>query len=160
LSFRNTVDNRDSISVQYLAEEVIEVIKNKKDKKSLEGIDDGLNISDLMKSVVGDKDCVTVNNKCLMKRDSEGLYIFEKCPSGGVCGPMVFNPDSTTAVYSSNSGTILSKFTREFYFTQSNTNPNEMVLTVNITWRNKGLSKKYTLQESFYNLDYGDFYRN
>lgn len=163
LSFKNTIDSRDNISVQYLTEEVVEVIKNKRDKLSLSGFDDTKSLKQLFKEqIIGVIDCFDEDedkNKCVMNYGSDiGDYVFTQC--SGNCTPMFLNKDSDIMVYGLNSGETFSKFTRYFYFTQNADNPDEVILNVDIVWLNRGIEKKYSLKESFYKLNYKGFYSN
>lgn len=158
LSFKNTIDSRDNISVQYLTEEVVEVIKNKRDKLSLDGFVDTTSFTDLFtQEVVDSVDCFDPE-KCIMNFDSNsGNYVFKQCLS--VCDPMFLDKDSDIMVYGS-SGEDYSKFTRYFYFTKDLDNDDEVVLNVDIVWTTRGVEKKYSLKEIFYKLNYKEFYNN
>ncbi|MBC7981971.1 prepilin-type N-terminal cleavage/methylation domain-containing protein [Candidatus Parcubacteria bacterium] len=159
VAFHNTIDSRDNISAQYIAEEVVEVIRNKRDGYVLSNADGSgwLVGTSLQNCVFG-----STGVRCIMERDS-GDYIFSVCPSSGDCLNISFDPDSTDgdlAVYGKAGGTFgISKFTREFYFETYPTNPNEVKLVVNIRWEDKGRQKLYTLSERLYSMNYKGFFK-
>ena len=159
VAFHNTIDSRDNISAQYIAEEVVEVVRNKRDGYTLTHTDG----SDWLSAVTGSVPCAndtgSVTNKCTMLRDSVGGYTFQSC-TNGLCGPITFDPEGTGAVYGKEEGTLFSKFTREFYFESLPGNQSkEVTLTVNIKWEDKGRPKIYTLVERLYPVNYKAFFK-
>jgi prepilin-type N-terminal cleavage/methylation domain-containing protein len=165
VAFRNTIDSRDNISAQYLAEEVIEVIKNKRDKEALTQLDPS---SSWLNTILGNTntDCVNnlgdTNNKCTMTRSNLGVYVFNSCGSGA-CPNIPFDPEGDFNVYGEADVQATSKFTREFYIEKETLTGLETVgvkLVVNIKWNDKGRDKIYTLTERLYNINYGQFFKD
>lgn len=163
VAFRNTIDSRDNISAQYIAEEVIEVIRNKRDKFALtKDAPSNTWIEDLGLTVSGGVgvECLnltpgSIDNKCVMTKVAPpGGYVFAKCPSD-ICPNISFDPEKKV-VYGQSDGAALSKFTREFYLEKEGDNGVKVV--VNIKWNDKGRDKVYTLTERLYNVNYKKFF--
>lgn len=158
LAFRNTIDSRDNISAQYMAEEVIEVIKNKKDKNGLSDI----NISNWLNEITDNTLCLNekdqVLNKCIMMRDlsSPDHYIFEQCLLGE-CPQISFNPEGEI-IYGGTDVLDKSKFIREFYLQESD-NETEIFIIVNIKWNDNGREKIYSLRQNLHAIPYKDFFK-
>ena len=165
VAFHNTIDSRDNISAQYLAEEVVEVLRNRRDARMLDREEDNTQwLTDITESA----NCFNANNvvinKCVMLRDvAVNDYIFEQCING-VCPNIPFVPASTV-VYGESDAIPRSKFTREFYFQKGKYDaaagevPNEEIkLVVNIRWQDKGRNKIYTLNENLYAIDYAKYF--
>lgn len=167
VAFHNTIDSRDNISAQYIAEEVIEVIRNKRDKKALE-LDQPVDVwlSDILGSSI---DCVNEpglsDDKCIMVKNSPtGEYKFISC--NGNCPRIPFDPNdsNSSVVYGEENGLVFSKFTREFYIQKETPDPLDVSktvgvkLVVNIRWTDKGRPKIYTLEERLYNINYSQFF--
>jgi prepilin-type N-terminal cleavage/methylation domain-containing protein len=161
VAFHNTIDSRDNISAQYIAEEVIEVIRNKRDKKALElEQPDPLWLSALLNNVPCVNEPGDSDNKCVMTRQSDGNYVFSVC-NGGICPRIPFYPDGTFSVYGEDGVLSTSKFTREFYIqkeTLVGSDTSGVKLVVNIKWTDKGRPKIYTLEERLYNINYSQFF--
>ncbi len=171
-AFRNTIDSRDNISAQYLAEEVVELIKNRRDERML-----NFNSKDPINWLNQNGDYLTDSVNCLNTKNSvtnicdvvnDGTeYIFESCPSGN-CPPLKFDDKvGNNIIYGSNNDPLLpdSKFTREFYLQvgTSDLSPNEVAqkevkLVVNIKWKDRGRDKVYTLVERLYNINYVNYF--
>ncbi len=165
VAFHNTIDSRDNISAQYIAEEVVEVIRNKRDKYTLINADASAWLTNIMGNVNCVNDEGNVINKCIVMRDTsiDESYTFETCSSDG-CQYISFDPEEKDpegngAVYGKARGTTFSKFKREFYFETSSNRPGEAVLTVNIKWEDKGRPKIYTLTERLYSINYKGFFK-
>lgn len=161
VAFRNTIDSRDNISAQYLAEEIIEVVKNKRDTIALQGgVVDWSNFFDSANDCLNDPG--TSINKCIMKKNiniSPKVYLFEKCLD--ICPNISFNPNSTDIIYGAEGVNDTSKFIREFYLEKNTTDNSDGVkLVVNIIWNDKGRDKIYTLTERLHNLNYSQFFGN
>ena len=175
LAIRSSVESRDSISAYYLAEEAIEVIRNRRDTRSLYRGGD-LDGHDWLKytlpttgSVTDGIDCFNgvgaTENVCTMTRNSSGGgYTFEACPTGeGSCPALSFNPTSSTGIIYGETGITAetSKFSREFYLqtapgdTGTGDNPQrEVNLVVTVRWQDKGRNKQFSLVERLHNLQY------
>ncbi len=159
VAFHNTIDSRDNISAQYIAEEVIEVIRNRRDKNTLSDSD----MTKWLDNITGSANCLNQvdaqDNKCIMIRDESVTdgYEFEKC--NGDCSNISFDPEGAGAVYGDVDGPGQSKFVREFYYeTDTVNNPGEIKLTVNIRWEDKGRPKVYTLVERLYAVNYNQYF--
>jgi prepilin-type N-terminal cleavage/methylation domain-containing protein len=162
VAFHNTLDSRDNISAQYIAEEVVEVIRNKRDKFALIK-DEPSNtwVTDIGLTVSGGAgvECLnitsgTIDNKCSMtKDDNTGDYVFTTC--NDTCLNISFDP-TKKVVYGQSEVDIFSKFTREFYLEKEGDNGVKVV--VNIKWSDKGRDKVYTLTERLYNVNYKKFF--
>lgn len=161
VAFRNTIDSRDNISAQYLAEEVVEVVKNNIDRKALNGED--IDFEDFFNSGTVGPDCSktqTISNKCFMNIETlpnvGTQYVFAQCPSG-ICPNMSFDPNGNF-VYSNQSVVDTSKFIREFYFESISNDAAKLV--VNIVWNDRGKDKIYTLNKYLHKINYGYFNDN
>ena len=161
-AFRNTIDSRDNISAQYLSEEVIEVIKNKRDTLILSG-------DPWLDSIQSEGNCFNAadatDKKCILVRNTSDEYDIQFCGTGE-CDALSFDP-LNNVVYGLSEGSAKSKFTREFYFQKGETDgslddiPNkEVKLVVNIKWQDRGKDKIYTLTERLYNINYVNFFKD
>lgn len=165
-SLKNTISSRDNIAAQYLAEEIIEVVKNKRDGNLL-------NDTNWLSGITGEASCFRnvgdnsfSNVKCVMNKSNDG-YNFTAC--NGNCDQMGLST-SSDVVYGFDQATDQSKFTREFYLEKGDLdqydsqNPNapvkELKITVNIKWLERGQQKVYTLTERLYNINYVDYFLN
>lgn len=170
LALRTSVGSRDGISARYLAEEVVEAIRNRRDNRTinaaqysvLEWAQKGTD------TLTGNTTCMnskgSTSVKCMMQRDfSSGAYMFVAC--GATCEPLRFTPNGTISYYGTNDTSAgYSKFTREFYIQtapqdpSSTNNPQkELVVVVNIKWNDHGVDKIYTLTEYLHNLQYNSY---
>lgn len=171
LALRASVGSRDGISARYLAEEVVEVIRNKRDNRTINAAQYSV-IEWAQKgaadTLTGSTACMNPKNtstaKCMMQRDySSGVYMFVAC--GANCEPLRFTPNGTISYYGTNdTSAAYSKFTREFYIQtapldpSSTNNPQkELVVVVNIKWNDHGVDKIYTLTEYLHNLQYNSY---
>lgn len=160
LAFRNTIDSRDNISAQYLAEEVIEVFKNNRDKESFKRTTP----TNTWLTDIGATGCLNPKgestNKCIMIRDTlTGIYNFQVCD--GICPSISFDPRGLFNVYGESNTTTYSKFTREFYIeteTLAGSDTLSVIFTVNIKWDDKGREKIYSLKERLYDINYNQFF--
>ncbi len=158
VAFRNTIDSRDNITAQYIAEEVIEVVRNRRDEKSLAITQaPGSWLTGLTDSATCVNDAGAVDNKCTMEKDGVD-YIFAQC--SGPCNPISFDPIGSGIVYGKVGVSTFSKFTREFYFQKGTASmaDNEITVVVNIRWQDRGRDKLYTLNERLYNVNYNEFF--
>lgn len=174
LAIRSSVESRDSISAYYLAEEVIEAIRNKRDTRSLSrtALPDGSewlrDAAPKTDSVTGTTDCFnkngTIDRICTMVRDPIlSGYLFRAC-TGDICEPLSFNADPVDGIiYGDNTGSLTnSKFTREFYIESASQDPaagtsnplREANLVVTVKWQDKGRDKQFQLVERLHNLQY------
>ena len=148
VAFRNTIDSRDNITAQYLAEEVVEVIRNKRDKISLSN-----NIVNWLSDIEG----CTITTPCHMVSNLN-TYTFYQCPNG--CPNISFNP-SGSSVYGDSGVANTSKFIREFYIENEAVVDGQIlsyILVVNMRWSDKGRDKIYSLTERLYKIDYKQFF--
>ncbi len=156
VAFHNTIDSRDNISAQYIAEEVIEVIRNKRDKNTLTSSNNWL------QTITDDANCSNgrdeSTNKCVMIRNNND-YTFEACSVVYDCPNISLDVSEGNqgAVYGKSDVPTLSKFTREFYYEIYGNG--EIKLTVNIKWEDKGRPKMYTLVERLYSVEYRQFFK-
>lgn len=162
-SIRNTIDSRDNISAQYLAEEVVESIRNERDRRTLQGSTHWL--SDSYSTIFGGVNCFNPTglsvNKCVMKKNSSDYsYVYEACPSNGNCPNISFNA-SSSIIYGDKDVSATSKFIREFYIEKGFNDTSitdipdrEARIVVNIKWKSRGQNKIYTLKENLYAINY------
>lgn len=167
-SLRNTIDSRDNISAQYLAEEAIEAIRNERDKRSLAGESHWLNNG--VSSIFGTASCFNdvglSVNRCIMKKNySNYNYTYESCTTGVDCPSLSFSQYGDI-FYGDSSLSSNSKFTREIYVEKGFNDTSfteipdrEAKVVVNVKWKNRGQNKIYTLKENLYNINY-DFITN
>lgn len=170
LALRTSAGSRDGISARYLAEEVVEYIRNVRDTRVLDGVqytpsEWAQKGSDTLTNGVSCFNAKGTNaNKCELQRDvNTGIYIPVAC--GLSCSPLRFTPNNTKAFYGTNdSSAPFSKFTREFYIEVAPEDPatgdnpqKELRVVVNIIWNDHGTSKIYTLTEYLHNLQYNSY---
>ena len=170
VGFRNTIDSRDNISAQYLAEEVIEVIKNKRDNLSMSGAKFSKPWFEYIVDSKDDDECIndigSSINKCYMQSEpKDGVYFFNTCDIGDECPNISFDPDGEFNVYGEedkNNTASDSKFIREFYIEKETTDAlgavSSIKLTVNIKWNDKGRDKVYSLTQRLYDVKYSKFF--
>ncbi len=161
LSLRNTIESRDIVSAQYLAEEVVEVVKNNMDTNSLKNTAEDYDFLSFISSCV--RDTTTPAALCHITTLTTGntiSYSFSLC-NEGICPNMLFDPEKKV-IYGESDGSnqTYSKFIREFYIVKNLTNQDEAEIVVNIKWENTGKNKKYTLKKSLYNIDYKYFFNS
>ncbi|MEN9605120.1 MAG: hypothetical protein RJB39_805 [Candidatus Parcubacteria bacterium] len=170
LALRTAAGSRDGISARYLAEEVVEVIRNRRDNRTLnktvysqtEWAQKGAD------TLTGGVSCFNPKgsntSKCEMQRDfTVGTYSFVAC--GATCSQLRFTPNGTISYYGTNDTSApFSKFIREFYIevapqdTSATNNPQkELRIVVNIKWNDHGTDKIYTLTEYLHNLQYNSY---
>lgn len=177
-SLKNTISSRDTITAQYLSEEVIEVLKNNKDSSALNADSQTPNHTDWLENITGNTSCfrdsVSPDNKCVMTKSLgntfvDDEYLFTNCTNGN-CDALNFS-SSSEVVYglddSQAANTSKSKFTREFYLEKGESDtaqtglPNrEVKVVVNIRWMERGSQRVYTLTDRLYNINYPNFFLN
>ncbi len=165
VAYRNTIDSRDNISAQYLAEEVVEAVRNTRDANMLDAETDR---TDWLTKITGTVDCYklsTPNNRCIMERNpATDSYIFQRCLPNSGCPHISFHTTGKI-IYGNSTINPTSKFIREFYLDKGDSDPStgsipdrEMIVTVNIKWEDRGKTKIYTLKETLYAIDYAKFF--
>jgi prepilin-type N-terminal cleavage/methylation domain-containing protein len=167
LAIRGSVESRDNISAYHLAEEAIEVIRNRRDNISLQSSGDE---TSWIYNIVDASGCVNSATEssiktCYMTRDTSGIYTFTACGSGG-CPPLVFDPEGSI-IYGATGliGASNSKFTREVYIQvasqdgSTNAEPNrEIDVVVTIRWPDRGTVRKFQVIERLHNQQYSKYY--
>lgn len=159
LAIRTSVSSRDGISARYLAEEVVEVVRNIRDYHSLIGSSDWLSDFEDCDNPPG-----VTTSVCELEIDNiNGQHFMTPCPAGlGNCPKLSFTPNGGWGFYGFDDGTLtFSKFSREFYLQTApqdgslTENPNrEVKIVVNIRWNDHGQNKVYTLEENLFNVAY------
>ncbi len=163
-SLRSTISSRDNIAAQYLAEEIIEVLKNKRDENLL-------NSANWLHQITVNSDCFRgvddIETKCIMTKEDNGVYVFEQC--NGDCNPITLST-STNVIYGNSISNNYSKFTREFYLEKGELDEydavspdqpeKELKITVNIRWQEAGQNRVYSLSERLYDINYIDYFLN
>lgn len=176
LALRSSVTARDGISARYLAEEVVEVIRNHRDVRSLRG---ALYSKEEWLMKTGDtylfipSGCFNSSGAAspswcqLQINPSTAKYEISVCPSAS-CPNITFTPTGASGVgyYGvDDAGAIKSKFVREFYIesaendtTASTENPTrEAKLIVLVRWDDHGQQKIYKTVEYLHNLSYSQY---
>lgn len=123
---------RDQVSAFYLAQEAIEIIRNKRDNNALSGF---LWLSGL-------EDCI--GKSCIVDgtTDIDDQSTIEPC---AIPCP-VLREDTESGLYGYNSLWTPSRFTRTVYMTEIS--PTEANISVTISWSNGPLSKTFTVSEN------------
>ncbi len=137
---------RDQIVAFYLAQDVVETIKNLRDQNSLSGENwlhlDGGALPDL-------DSCSTSGNGCKMQTGS--AFIIQQCTSEP-CDPMYYS--STTKEFlldDAGSEVFPSKYTRTFYVNEIEDEREAQVIVV-VEWDSNFFSeRKIVVQENIYN---------
>lgn len=168
LAIRSSVESRDNISAYHLAEEAIEVIRNKRDRIALQGhVDSNSWLFDIMGSAttgcMNPPSSATISS-CEMTRDVSGAYTFTPC--SGACPALVFNPAGPILYgQTGSSGGINSKFSREIYLQtapqdgSTTANPDrEVDVVVTVKWQDRGRERQFQIIERLHNQSYADYY--
>jgi prepilin-type N-terminal cleavage/methylation domain-containing protein len=167
LAIRGSVESRDNISAYHLAEEAIEVIRNKRDQISLNMSDDTTSWTYGLENNVG---CInsafeTSMTVCHMTRNTDGVYTFTVCDSAG-CPPLVFDPTGPI-IYGATGliGAIDSKFTREIYLQVAPQDGSadreanrEIEVVVTIRWLDRNTPRRFQLIERLHDQQYAKYY--
>ncbi len=131
-SLRSAYYARDQVTAFYLAQEGIEFVRAVRDQNYLSGAPwlDG----------IGDA-CTGV--PCTVDYPN---FVYAPCPQG-VCPPLKVS--ATGGLFNHESGDT-SAFTRSVMLTQSPTNPDQMIVSVTLSWRSAGVSRTFTLEERLF----------
>jgi len=127
---------RDQVAAYYLAQEAVELIRNKRDNNFLSGYE----------WTTGLDGCFAASG-CFV--DSVNIDpIFAQCSSSG-CLPL--RKSLTTGFYSyiPGSETALSPFTRTIHMERIS--DDEISVSVDISWRTGVLTKSFTVQDNLFN---------
>lgn len=169
LAIRSSVESRDNISAYHLAEEAIEVIRNKRDTISLQP---GVDQTNWLYGITGGENCLNPFpaidiTSCYMNRDTDGVYSFTQCPSGG-CPALTFTPAGEVLYgQTGSSDGIDSKFRREIYLqvapydgsTSVPVHPNrEVDVVVTVRWLDRGRERQFQIIERLHNQNYAKYY--
>ena len=167
LAIRGSVESRDNISAYHLAQEAIEVIRNKRDYLSLQS---NISPANWLANITGGVNCMNPSGpgsitSCYMTRDGgTGVYTFTQC--AGACAPLLFNPNGNI-LYGETGliGAIESKFTREIYLQTASQDGGsginalrEVDVVVTIKWMDKGKEKQFKITERLHNQQYAKYY--
>jgi type II secretory pathway pseudopilin PulG len=131
-SLRSAYYARDQVTAFYLAQEGIEFVRAVRDQNYLQGADWLTGI-----------EAVCTNVPCTVDYTN---FTYAVCPQG-VCPPV--RVSATGGLFNHESGEV-SAFTRTVTLTQSPTNPDQVIVSVTLSWRSAGVSRTFTLEERLF----------
>lgn len=137
---------RDQVVAFYLAQDVIEYLKNYKDENMIDNLDRNTRVI-IPNNILSKCDSKPCNVDTLNNNPAEPDNI-KTCTAYG-CDPLFFN--STNKTYSAKSGGTASKFTRETLIEEIVLNE-EYSVTVTVKWKpNFFTPREIVVQENLYN---------
>lgn len=131
-SLRSAYYARDQVTAYYLAQEGIEFVRAIRDENYLSGED----------WLTGIAACT--DQPCTVDMQN---FEYELCPNG-VCPPVRIS--AVGGLFNQSTGEE-SKFTRRVTLTPVQDMPDEMILTVTISWVSSGIPRAFSLQERIFN---------
>lgn len=131
-SLKSAYYARDQVTAFYLAQEGIEFVRAVRDQNYLSGAE----------WLSGIDACV--NTPCTIDYPN---FVYATCP-GGVCQPL--RVSTTGGLYNQASGD-LSPFTRQLLLTPITGHPDQMLVSVTLSWQSAGVPRVFTLQERLFN---------
>ena len=132
-SLKSAYYARDQVTAFYLAQEGVEFVRAVRDQNYLEGNDW---LSGIGTSCTGAPCIIDFPN-----------FTYAACPQG-TCPPLKVS--QVGELYNHITGTE-SPFTRYILLTTSPTNPEQIIVSVTISWRSSGVSRVFTIQERLFN---------
>lgn len=132
-ALRSAYYARDQVTAYYLAQEGVEFVRALRDENYLTGAGwlDGIG-------------AVCTGTPCIVDYPN---FTYAACPEG-VCP--VLKVSANGGLYNHTSGTD-SPFTRYVLLTTSPTNPDQVIVSVTISWKSAGVSRVFTIQERLFN---------
>lgn len=132
-----TTNAKEQLTVQYLAEELIEVARNERDT-------DFINMHDTAVSGLVTK----CSDGCdIIYPDSIGtMPELRACDDSSSCTQLYVNIDS--GIFSTDSSLLngeLSQYSRKLTIAPVNTNPEQVKLEATVHWNQRGVNRSYTL---------------
>jgi prepilin-type N-terminal cleavage/methylation domain-containing protein len=135
---------RDQISAFYLAQDVIETIKNSRDNVALDGINNDW-LSGLGECAPNGTD----TKVCTMETGGEN-FVYQSCLQDS-CDPLNYASSTRQYVLETGGGTVVSKYTRTVYITEI-VPDREAQIVVEVKWdSNFFAEKRVVVQENIYN---------
>ncbi len=132
-SLRSSYYARDQVTAFYLAQEGVEFVRAVRDENYLSG-------SDWLAGI----GAACTGTPCTVDYPN---FTYAACPQGGC---PVLKVSANGALYNHDSGTD-SPFTRHVLLTASPTNPDQIIVSVTISWKSAGVSRVFTIQERLFN---------
>ena|SRR3989344_1543189 len=127
-------DYKDSVTAVMLAQEGMEMVRERRDKNITTG-DPVRWLEGLVKPPLGPFFICDQNTQdCIAKLQNNGTVVFERCTGGGgVCEYLRFN--TTSGVFSYDPAGSITQFRRSIHVTRPiASNPNEAKVQVRIEW--------------------------
>lgn len=138
---------RDQITAFYLIQEGMEYVKNIRDENALYNLG-GSSRSWLYGMSAAGGDLCYFGKTCEL--DLNNSPTWKTCTGGfGTCD--VLNLNSTTGAYGYNAGWPATTFRRELQFSTVAGNTDEIRLTINVSWTNRGQNKSLQVSQLLYN---------
>ncbi len=131
-ALKNAYYARDQVTAFYLAQEGVEFVRAIRDQNYLSGAE----------WLTGIDACSGV--PCIVDFPN---FTYTVCPQG-VCPPVKVS--QIGGLYNHVTGTD-SPFTRSVILTPSASNPDQMVVSVTVSWRSSGVSRVFTIEERLFN---------
>lgn len=128
-----TTNAKEQLTVQYLAEELIEVARNERDTGFLN--------QDSRDSVMN-----MLYDECQTACDidySDSMPILQSCDT--TCGSLYVNNEYAIFSPEQKGESQLSQYKRELKITPVGENPNELKLEATVYWNQRGVNRSYTL---------------
>lgn len=131
-SLRSAYYARDQVTAYYLAQEGVEFVRAVRDENYLTGSGwlDGIG-------------AVCTGVPCMVDFPN---FTYTACPEGG-CQPLKVTQNG--GLYNHDSGAD-SPFTRQVLLTPSATNPDQIIVSVTISWKSSGVSRVFTIEERLF----------
>lgn len=151
LGLKSTLSAKDQITAFYLAQEAMEFIKNTRDENALHSIRDGSTnwLTGLTITSGGLSGPCDYGKVCIIDSPQDSVSF---C-SGALGSCPKLNQDSTTGLFSYASGPTWnqSPFRREIQFRTVAGNPNEVLVTISMSWTTEGVANSFQVSQSLFN---------
>lgn len=139
---------KDQITAFYLIQEGMEYIKNTRDENALNNIG-GNSRTWLYGISENNSDPCYFDTTCQLDVNSTGAKL-TRCPgSWGTCS--VLRSDNTTGSYGYNNAWTATTFRREISLSAVAGNTDEMLITIQVSWVNRGTNYSLRVYQSLFN---------
>lgn len=147
---------KNEITAVYLAQEAVDYVRNNRDTLAFQG-GDWNNFLASFGYVPGTGNLCFDSNGCYFEVDDSNLSNIKLCPSGDGCPRMLYDRNMINNLYgyTTSSSTADSNFTRTVTMQAvgtdpGNTNNDELMITVEMAWRNGSVDRSFILRSSLF----------